>query len=177
MEIKIVVASKNPVKINCTQSAFQKAFPEFIIKVEGISVASNVADQPMTDLETLTGAMNRAKNAKIEKPKADYWVGIEGGIDQNDKGEMYAFAWVYIDSRVQKGKAKTASFILPTKIVELVNQGVELGIADDIVFNRSNSKQSNGAVGILTNDLIDRTAYYEPAVILALIPFLHTELY
>jgi inosine/xanthosine triphosphatase len=174
--MRVIVASKNPVKINCTESAFKKAFSE-AIDIEGISVPSDVSDQPMTDAETLLGAKNRAINARNAEPNADYWIGIEGGIHQNPQGEMHAFAWVYIKSFNQEGKAKTASFELPKKIAELVNQGVELGIADDMVFDRSNSKQKNGAVGILTNDLIDRANYYEPAVILALIPFLNSELY
>jgi inosine/xanthosine triphosphatase len=173
--MRVIVASKNPVKINCTESAFKKAFSE-TINIEGISVPSDVSDQPMTDAETLLGAKNRAINARSAEPNADYWIGIEGGINQNQEGEMHAFAWVYITSSNQEGKAKTASFELPKKIAELV-QGIELGVADDMVFNRSNSKQKNGAVGILTNDLIDRASYYEPAVILALIPFLNSDLY
>ncbi|MHA7099595.1 inosine/xanthosine triphosphatase [Roseivirga pacifica] len=174
--IKVVVASKNPVKINCTSQAFSKAFPNTILDVQGVSVPSNVSDQPMTDAETLEGAKNRAKNARSAQPDADYWVGIEGGIDQ-ESGTMEAFAWISIIGRTKEGKARTASFDLPEKIRALVNQGVELGHADDMVFERTNSKQGNGAVGILTNGLIDRAAYYEPAVVLALIPFLNQELY
>ncbi|MCO6359225.1 inosine/xanthosine triphosphatase [Roseivirga pacifica] len=174
--IKVVVASKNPVKINCTSQAFSKAFPSAILDVQGVSVPSNVSDQPMTDAETLEGAKNRARNAQSAQPDADYWVGIEGGINQ-ESGTMEAFAWISIISKTKEGKARTASFDLPEKIRALVNQGVELGHADDMVFERTNSKQGNGAVGILTNGLIDRAAYYEPAVVLALIPFLNQELY
>ncbi len=46
-----------------------------------------------------------------------------------------------------------------------------------MVFGRTNSKQGNGAVGLLTGDVIDRAAYYVHAVILALIPFRNPELY
>ena len=175
-KIKVVVASKNPVKINCTQQAFAKVFADFELEVEGVSVPSDVSDQPMTDAETLEGAHNRAENAKAEIPNADYWVGIEGGIDQQS-GTMEAFAWIKILGKAKAGKARTASFDLPEQIRELVNQGVELGHADDMVFKRTNSKQGNGAVGILTNGLIDRAAYYQPAVVLALIPFINQELY
>jgi non-canonical (house-cleaning) NTP pyrophosphatase len=63
------------------------------------------------------------------------------------------------------------------KISDLIKQGYELGEADDIVFNRSNSKQKNGAVGILTDNLINRTDYYTHAIILALIPFTNSKLY
>ncbi|MBQ0741266.1 DUF84 family protein, partial [Aquimarina celericrescens] len=37
--------------------------------------------------------------------------------------------------------------------------------------------QKSGAVGILTGDIIDRTAYYTEAGILALIPFKNADLY
>ena len=48
---------------------------------------------------------------------------------------------------------------------------MELGHADDEVFGRDNSKQQNGAIGLLTDDLVDREAYYIHAVIMALVPF------
>ena len=40
-----------------------------------------------------------------------------------------------------------------------------------IVFGRDNSKQANGAIGLLTDDLVDREAYYTHAMIMALVPF------
>lgn len=175
-EIKVVVASKNPVKINCSKSGFQKVFQNHNIQVESVSVPSEVADQPMNDEETKLGARNRAFNAQKKNPDADFWIGLEGGIDQNGS-EMEAFAWIYIIDQNKEGKARTASFVLPNKIKALVNQGIELGHADDIVFKRENSKHGNGAVGILTHELIDRASYYEPAVVLALIPFINEDLY
>ena len=39
------------------------------------------------------------------------------------------------------------------------------------------SKKGSGSVGLLTCDLIDRTAYYEHAMILAMAPFLREGLY
>ncbi len=51
-------------------------------------------------------------------------------------------------------------------------QGIELGVADDQVFGRVDSKREGGSVGLLSGGLIDRTAYYEHAMILALVPFM-----
>ena len=151
-------------------------FPDEQFEFTGVSAASGVADQPFSDEETRMGAMNRAENASKQAPDADFWVGIEGGIEKmND--EMQAFAWVAIKSKIKTGKSKTGTFFLPVRIVKLINQGKELSEADDIVFNRSNSKQKDGAVGILTNGVIDRTKYYTEAVILALIPFKNETLY
>ncbi len=75
------------------------------------------------------------------------------------------------------GHAATGSFPLPPPVVALVASGMELGHADDAVFKRSNSKQSNGAVGLLTHGVIDRTAYYVHAMVLALTAFVHPEHY
>lgn len=172
----VIVGSKNPVKISCTEAAFHQAF-EGSFLVEGLNISSGVSEQPYGDEETYEGAFNRANNAKIVFPEADYWVGIEGGVDLVE-GEMHAFAWVVvIDKEGRAGKAKTSTFFLPRAIVELVEAGMELGEADDKVFQRINSKQENGAVGILTNGAVDRKEYYQQAVVLALIPFLQRDLY
>lgn len=165
----------NPVKIRCVESAFTKMFPEETFQFTGIGVDSSVSDQPMSDEETYLGAKNRAVAAKNASPNADYWVGIEGGIQEQDG--MQAFAWIVVLDETQEGKAKTAVFYLPEEIRVLVKEGMELGHADDLVFKRSNSKQKDGAIGILTKGLIDRSEYYEPAVLMALIPFVNPDLY
>jgi inosine/xanthosine triphosphatase len=166
----IIVASTNPVKIHAALAGFRALFPSEEFTAQGISVPSGVSNQPMSDEETLTGASNRAKAAREHVPDADFWAGIEGGCEEKF-GELWAYAWVVVMGDGWVGKSRTAAFTLPHEIAELVQQGVELGEADDRVFGRSNSKQANGAVGILTNDVIDRAGYYEHAVVLALVPF------
>ncbi len=187
----IIVASKNPVKVRAVQSGFARMFPAESFQLHGVSVPSEVNDQPFSSAETLRGAYNRARNAREQIPDAAFWVGVEGGIEEtteaahlfarpdvpNGGSSMVAFAWVVVLSVDQVGKGRTGVFFLPTQVAELVRQGKELGEADDIVFGRENSKQENGAVGLLTGDIIDRAAFYEQAVILALIPFRNPELY
>lgn len=173
---KIVLASKNPVKRRAVENGFCRIFPEQEFSIETISVPSGVSDQPSTDAETLLGACNRAECATREIPQADYWVGVEGGISMHES-DMEAYAWIVIRSRSQIGKARTGAFYLPPEVAQLVRQGHELGVADDLVFGRSNSKQDNGAVGLLTHNIIDRAMFYEQAVILALIPFINPHLY
>lgn len=174
---KITVASLNPVKINTTKDGFIKMFPDEEFVVTGVSVPSGVSDQPKTRQETLMGAFNRAENASKTSPDSDFWVGIEGGLEEVDEG-METFAWIVIKGKEGKwGKGKTGSFFLPEKVAALVREGRELGDADDIVFGLQNSKQANGSVGILTGNVLTRTTFYEPAVILALIPFKNQSLY
>jgi inosine/xanthosine triphosphatase len=120
--------------------------------------------------------LNRANAAYTSDPHADFWVGMEGGIE--DKGnEIEAFAWVVVRSVTQIGKGKSGTFFLPRPVVNLIKEGMELGEADDIVFGRTNSKQEDGAVGILTRNVINRTELYKDTIILALIPFKNRELF
>ena len=175
--VKIVVtASQSPVKIEAVKRGFKKIFPETVFTYKSISAPSGVSNQPMSNEETFTGALNRAEFSFQAEPTGDFWVGIEGGISKFQK-ETEAFAWVYIKSKNKTGKARTATFFLPEKISELIDQGIELGEADDIVFGLKDSKKKNGAVGILTNNITDRTKYYSEAVVLALIPFINKNLY
>jgi len=174
---KIIVASKNPVKINAALGGFKKMFPNETFEIQGVSVASGVSDQPMTDEETVRGARTRAENASVEYPHADFWVGIEGGIEDTHN-EMQAFAWIVVKSKDGNvGRGRTGMFFLPPQVAYHVRQGKELGDADDIVFGKTNSKQANGAIGLLTDNIIHREHYYTETVVLALIPFKNPHMY
>jgi inosine/xanthosine triphosphatase len=173
--IRIVVASKNPVKLEAVKEGLS-VFLNEPIEVLGVSVESGVSDQPMSDMETILGAEKRVENIQCQFPDYDFYVGIEGGVEESVSGLM-AFAWIVISNGTTTGKARTAGFFLPPQISVLIHQGMELGDADDIIFSKQNSKQQNGAVGLLTNDLITRKSLYLPAVQMAFIPFLNPELY
>lgn len=170
---KVVITSKNPVKIAATKNAFTKLLGNDLKFIE-TSSPSGVSDQPMSSVETVVGARNRVENLISSGFDADFYVGMEGGVELVD-GDLIVFGWVFIQNRQGKvGKSKTAEFTLPKKITDLIiNEHKELGEADDIVFGRENSKQGNGSVGILTKDIITRELYLEHAAILALIPFVN----
>jgi inosine/xanthosine triphosphatase len=166
----VIVASTNPVKVESARIGFARMFPDESFAVRGVAAESGVSAQPMTDAETYQGALTRAQHAARLVPDAHYWVGIEGGLEEK-YGALHGVAWIVITDGTRTGKSRTASFVLPDEVARLIHQGHELGHADDLVFNRANSKQTTGSVGILTADVLNRTIYYEHAVILALIPF------
>ncbi|KAJ6784953.1 hypothetical protein PWT90_01752 [Aphanocladium album] len=176
MEGDVIVASKNPVKIGATKDGFTRMFPDGNFAFKGCSVGSGVSDQPLTDQETLQGALNRARNAQELEPAATYWIGLEGGVQTVDN-EVQAFAWIVVLGRDNKiGRARTSTFFLPQETTKLLRSGLELGDADNLLYSKTNSKHQTGTVGILTGDLITRQSYYTEAVILALIPFKNTQL-
>ena len=190
--LSIAVGSTNPVKIKAARAGVVKAFSEekFAITVEGYSVSSGVSDQPMGDFETKKGSKNRAMNA-AEKYKDQFGnypsfaVGMEGGCvivpedEVNGKEEMLTVAYMCVYDPVKNkfGFGRTGSYTLPDEIAKLVKGGMELGLADDQVFGRTNSKQDMGSVGLLTSGLINRFEYYDHAMVLALIPFMNPGLY
>lgn len=171
--MKVVVASRNPVKINAVRGAFAMYFPANNIELIGVSANSGVSDQPLGDAETRRGARNRIADARSREPAADYWVGLEGGIETIDD-TLLAFAWMAVcNTEGQLGMARSATLPLPRAIKRLVDDGMELGDANDRVFATVNSKQAGGAFGLLTEGRYTREGIYTQTVALALVPLLH----
>ena len=173
---KVIIASTNPVKINTAKIAFEIFFTDIQFDFIGLSVKSNVSDQPMPNKETMLGAKNRVTNAILKDSSADFYVGMEGGIEYI-KDKMFSFSWVVISNKKTLGMGKSASFQLPPKLKELIEDGMELGEADGIVFGVENSKQKMGAIGLLTNGVVNRTDLYVTPTMFALLPFTRTDLY
>lgn len=174
---KVVVGSTNPVKVDAAREAFQAMFPDVTFHVVGVKAQSGVADQPMSSAETWQGAKNRVEHAQEIDPVADYWIAFEGGVE-DDGTRMRSVVWVMaLDPTGLMGEGRAAGFVVPQKVADLIRSGVEMGVADDQVFARENSKQSNGAIGLLTHDVRTRTSVYADGAIMALIPFKNPTLY
>ena len=170
----IIVASRNPVKVDATRRAFNEIFPDESLEVGSVDVASGVSDQPVSDQETRRGARTRAINASQAEPAADFWVGMEGGIEVIDD-QLMAFAWMAVLGHSGNiGEARSVTLPLPPAVKELVDSGLELGDANDKVFATSNSKQGGGAYGLLTNGLYTRESVYRQTLIIALTPFVNS---
>ena len=171
--MKVIVTSHNPVKIAAVRKAFLTQFPKQEIQLIPLAVESGVPDQPMSDAETRQGARNRVANARLENPDADFWVGLEGGLDFFDD-RLMAFAWMVIATgNDQISETRSVTLPLPPEIQALVSEGLELGEANDRVFSTLNSKQGGGAFGLLTDGLMTREGIYTQTLILTLIPFVH----
>ncbi len=175
MTKKVVVASLNPAKIKAVESAFTASFADQSFLFEGVSVPSGVPDQPMFDQETKQGALNRVHNAQQQITDADFYVGLEAGIEGD-----FTYAWMIIESnpmhgKVVRGESRSACLMLPPLVLEKVRQGKELGHVMDEVFATDNIKQKGGAIGLLTHHQLTRSSVYHQALILALIPFLNPD--
>ena len=169
--MRVVVASANPVKVRATRQAFEAQFPGHPLDLVSVDVESGVSEQPVTDAETRDGAINRARNASRQNPDAEFYVGIEGGVETIE-GQLFAFAWMAIKSAQQHMSiGRTTTLPLPPQVMSLMQQGLELGEANDQVFSTHNSKQKGGAFGLLTDGKYSRCDVYTQTLMVTLVPF------
>ena len=167
----VVSATTNPAKIQAILRAFDEIFGAGSCHIEAIGVESGVPEQPFGSEETRAGARNRVANARAAAPDADFWVAIEAGID-----EGATFSWVVIESREQRGEARSATLPLPEIILEKVRAGEALGPVMSQYTGIDEIGRKEGAIGVLTAGKLTRSSVYHQAVILALSPF-HNAIY
>lgn len=167
----VVCATSNPAKIKAILHAFHQIFGEGSCHIDAIAVESGVPEQPFGSAETRAGARNRVDNARRVRPQADFWVAIEAGIDDDS-----TFSWVVIDSRDQRGEARSATLPLPAVILERVRAGEALGPVMSNYTGIDEIGRKDGAIGVFTAGKLTRSSVYHQAVILALSPF-HNAVY
>ncbi len=170
----IFVGSANPVKINATIGAATEEWPEVI--VEGFDVESGISEQPMGDVETQKGSINRAKAALemgLKKypnldPLVCLGVGPEGGVTETELG-MHSTVWItVVDFEGAVKSANGARFYIPEFIAEMLRNGEELGPVAEKLVGESDVRQKQGFLGIITKNFIDRTEEYQNITKLAL---------
>lgn len=168
MQMIIAIGSSNPVKITAAQTILSKAFLEATFVSSAVS--SEIPGQPWGDEQTRLGAFNRAKNVLAETGAA-LGVGLEGGLVRTSVGLMTCAWCAIVDGRGKVGYGGGAHLLLPPIVAEILERHGELGPAMDALINEYNTKQKQGAIGILTNGLSNRQAAYEQLVAMAAAPF------
>ena len=174
--MKVMVGSTNPVKIKAARKAFKMAFPEERMEIRGMEVDSGVPEQPVGDKQIRQGAINRAWVC-LAKKDCKYGVGLEGGVIETEYGMMES-AWAcVVDDEGVEAFGGGMHFMLPEKVAERIRNGGELGPVMDELTGRKEVKKANGAVGVLSRDMLSRSGMYVELVKLALIRFVGREWY
>lgn len=171
--MKILIATKNPTKIEGARRAFSHFYND--LEIEGIPVSSDVSDEPVNH-ELFLGAKNRVSNlkkyAKENNIYADYYISIESGIT-NQLG-----TWLIINMSViedNNGKISIGSssgFPVPDRYVEEIISS-DLGKLMDRIFNETELRSKQGGVALLTNDVITRYDLTEQSFVMALTRFVN----
>jgi inosine/xanthosine triphosphatase len=171
----VAVGSTNPVKCAAVRAVLEPLAPN--ARVDAVRVASTVRDQPFGDDETIRGALARARAAR-DALGADLGIGIEGGVVEERDGRLRTCAWAaIIDAGGKQGVGGSLAMPLPDAVARMVRDGLELGHAMDRLIGEHDTKRGRGAVGILTQGLVDRQRAYEVLVAYALAPFVSPEYY
>lgn len=159
------------------QEAVRKAFSHYYkgFTVVGFKCDSGVAAQPMSDGEAIRGATNRALAAVKH---GDIGVGIEAGM-KKIAGRYLDTTWCAItDSTGFLTIGSAPFFEYPKAIVADALRGTEVSVAAAKLFNVKESElKESGVIGELTNQVLPRTDYNSLAVLMALAPRLHKELF
>ena len=170
----VAVGSTSDSKLRTARAVFARVDPAARIIV--VPVDSIVAAQPTSDAETIRGALHRAMESRA-RADADFGVGIEGGVHQDEWG-VWMCAWVaVVDREGRQGLGCGIRFRLPQWMAARALAGEEVGDIVDSLMGHAEAHEVLGAVGLLTRGLVDRQASLEQALIAALAPFLVPEHY
>ena len=189
-KIIVAVGSTRRPKLNAVWEALTVVGPSLDpnapFEVVGEEAASGVRHTPLSRADLMTGARNRAealaKRAKEENLPWDYFVGLEGGLDVLDNGDsrsVFLQNWAYVANKDGRGAyGQSGSILLPEILArQVVDEGVELGVAIDAFAGGHGIRDAQGAWGVLTRNMITRQDAFRTAVINAFAPFFNAALY
>jgi inosine/xanthosine triphosphatase len=166
--VHIAVGSSNPVK----RRAVESTLGDCVEAVDLETVDSGVPDQPRGHAETHTGALNRAEAAVSAEPY-DLGLGLEGGVSTFGFTDgTFLIMWAAATDGTRTEVAAGPQFRLPEAVAQAVGEGRELGPALDEHLGRSGTKFQEGAAGVVTNGLTDRSTALGQAVAGVVGPFL-----
>ena len=179
--IKVALGSTQQPKVEAIKSAFAKIYPGEEIELIAQKSSSGVDDQPRSVEETSLGAYNRAQNLIKAGVKADFYIGIEGGVWLNNflgKEKFFLIGAVYvtdgkIDSLAYSGAIELSDYAK----LEIIDKKRELAPVAEEMFSKANVRGTNGTVGELTNDFITRAQSFENGILMAMAKFYNKDLY
>lgn len=149
----ITIGSKNKAKVDAVQSVFEGE------TIKALAVSSHVSSQPFSDQETLTGAINRAMEVHKHEPNG-LAIGLEGGVMWLNT-QLFLCNWgALVDQNKNVYIASGARVPLPTEIVMQLEAGRELGDIMESYAKNRDVRHNEGAIGILTNDLVSRKSMF-----------------
>ena len=134
---------------------------------------------PLTVADLLQGAAERARLA-MEAVRAEgrvpaLGIGMEGGLDvRTDAGGRRAFlmSWAYVCDGERGAHGCGGAIEVPKALlVPVLDEGLELSEAVYALMKKTDIRSREGAWGVFTGGLMDRTRSFELALLNAWAPF------
>ncbi|WP_077619113.1 DUF84 family protein [Bacillus sinesaloumensis] len=157
--LRVAIGTENPAKVSAIKDGFKGIEASFI----QTSVSSGVSAQPFSDKETIQGAINRGIFA-LEKEDTDLGLGLEGGVVETEFG-MFLCNWGAIVAKESEPIiAGGARILLPQEIAKEIRGGLELGDVMEAFTRQKDIRKSEGAIGIFTNNYVNRKDMFSHVV-------------
>ncbi len=179
----VLVGSTNPPKLEGVRAALA-AFSRGV-RIEGIEVESGVPDQPLGFEEIVEGARNRARQAQ-RHGHCDLGVGYEDGLVPvpGPARSWFNIGCAAVSDGVQISLGLSSGFSYPPDCSKrAVSEREPIGPLFDRFWKHhggaatASAPLSVGNVGKLTGGVLTRAEYTRHAVLCALAPFVHPDLY
>lgn len=171
--VAVRVGTDNPVKARAVRRVFERL--RIPARVRPVRVPRDAPEQPF-GREALQGAIGRAKAAL---GASDFGVGIEAGLVWDAVAEDY-FDVQYCAVVDRSGRTTVGhgpGFTYPPGVVRQIQAGATVGEAIAELSGVADIGRKQGAIGYLTNRVLDRDRLTEAAVLMAMIPRIRRELY
>jgi inosine/xanthosine triphosphatase len=154
-------------------------------EVQGFEAESGVSDTPCSREELMRGARQRAEALKqtleTQGRSAGYYLGLEGGLDvafENGLHRVFLESWAYVTDGTRGFFGRSGGIELPDVLIEeVMEKGTDLSVAIDQFAGEVGIRDSQGAWGVLSGNLISRQEAFRVAVLAAFAPFYNAQLY
>jgi inosine/xanthosine triphosphatase len=185
----IAVGSTRKPKLNAVTEALHTMATVLVpygqCEVVGLDVESGVGHTPITRDELMRGARQRAdalvKHARENGEDWRFFVGLEGGFDvviENGQRRVFLESWAYVTDGERGHFGRSGGVEIPESLAhEVLEKGVELGVAIDRFAGEVGIRDAQGAWGVLSSNLITRQEAFRVAVIAAFAPFYNARMY
>jgi non-canonical (house-cleaning) NTP pyrophosphatase len=196
------VGSENRAKLGAVEAALRPFLrPDCEPAIVAVAVDSGVAEQPIGWDEIVCGARNRAR-AALASGGCALAIGLEDGLVRlsdpasddprgPDASEVYNVGCAWVTDGEREAHGFSSGFAYPPACRDpAFRDRSPIGELFDRLWRAHRSPagasapaesvpsgRQGGNIGLLTQGRLDRSAYGAQAIVCALVPFLHTDLY
>jgi inosine/xanthosine triphosphatase len=187
--ILIAVGSTRRPKLAAVEQALasfsNQLDPAASFEVQGFEAESGVSDTPSSREELMRGARQRAEalqqTLETDGRTAAYYVGLEGGLDvafENGLHRVFLESWAYVSDGARGFFGRSGGIELPEPLIdEVMEKGTDLSAAIDRFAGEVGIRDTQGAWGVLSGNLISRQEAFRVAVLAAFAPFYNAQMY
>lgn len=174
--MKFIIGSMSTRKIKVAEKVIRQLFlNDSAISIDGYASTSGVPETPY-DVQTFDGSRNRAHDANIHIPGADYYIGMESGLIER-YGHIYEEAWCTI---ITSNSKEYYGYSSGLKVPDYVLQKMDaLGIQHNevmTILEKEHGKLPNDTWGNYSGGMLVRAVSLEEAIRNALIQIVAPEI-